>query len=69
MFDSKVEGNRIRRIMYGDKEFRRYMDEVWGLDLLGHQGRDMAHNSSLDPYYFWEKESIDKNRTFIKIVE
>ena len=35
MFDSKVEGDKIRRILYGDKEFRRYMDEVWGLDVLG----------------------------------
>ena len=35
MFDSKVEGDRIRRIMYADKEFIRYTDEVWGLDFLG----------------------------------
>ena len=34
-FDSKGQGNRIRRIMYADKEFVRYTDEVWGLDFLG----------------------------------
>ena len=35
MFDSKAEGDRIRRILYGDKKWRQYMDEVWGLDVLG----------------------------------
>ena len=35
MFDSKAEGDKIRRIIYGDKEYRRYLDKEWGLDVLG----------------------------------
>ena len=34
-FENKLQGDRIRRIVYGDKEYIRYMDEVWGLDILG----------------------------------
>ena len=31
------------------------MYERWGIDLLGRQGNLKAINSSLDPYYFWNK--------------
>ena len=26
---------RIRRIMYGDKEYRKFLDEKYGIDVLG----------------------------------
>ena len=34
-FDNKTENLAIRRLLWGDKDFRRYFDENWGLDLLG----------------------------------
>ena len=33
--DSRGQSMQIRRIIYGDKEYRHYLDEKWGLDLLG----------------------------------
>ena len=34
-FDHIKQGNQIRRLLYGDKEYVRYFDEKWGLDFLG----------------------------------
>ena len=34
--DNKVQGDIIRKIMFADKDYRQYMDEKWGIDLLGH---------------------------------
>ena len=34
-FENKKQGDIIRRKIYGDREYVRYMDEVWGLDILG----------------------------------
>ena len=34
-FDSKKQGDIIRRKIYGDREYLRYLDEEWGLDVLG----------------------------------
>ena len=34
-FEGIKAGVNIRRIMFGDREFIRYMDERWGLDILG----------------------------------
>ena len=45
--------------MYGDRKWLRYMDEVWGLDVLGQQGTKKVQTSSLDPYMFWEDSSLD----------
>ena len=28
----------MREIIFGDAEFRQYMDEKWGVDLLGREG-------------------------------
>ena len=36
-YENKAQGNIIRKIMYGDKAYRQYMDERWGIDLLGRQ--------------------------------
>ena len=30
-----IVGRKIRRIIFGDKGFRRYYDEKFGIDLLG----------------------------------
>ena len=54
--------------MYGDKEWIRYMDEVWGLDVLGQQGELKARYSSLDPYYFWLDKNLDRNSETMKLV-
>ena len=34
-FDNQKQGDIIRRKIYGDREYVRWMDEVWGLDILG----------------------------------
>ena len=44
---------RMRDLILGDEEFRRYMDVKWGVDLLGREGSERATDGGLDPYYFW----------------
>ena len=34
-YDNKAQGDIIRKEIFADKEYRRYMDEKWGIDLLG----------------------------------
>ena len=34
-FDNKKQGDIIRRKIYGDREYVRYLDKEWGLDVLG----------------------------------
>ena len=43
----------MRDLLFGDDEFRRYMDVKWGVDLLGRKGSQRATDAGLDPYYFW----------------
>ena len=43
----------MRDLIFADEEYRRYMDEKWGVDLLGRKGSERAANGGLDPYYFW----------------
>ena len=38
--------------MYGDKEFRRYYIQTWGVDLLGEQTREKALFAGLDDFYY-----------------
>ena len=33
--DSISQSNIIRRMIYGDKEYRKYTEEKWGIDFLG----------------------------------
>ena len=40
-------------MIFGDEGFRHYMDERWGVDLLGRQGSKRATDGGLDSYYFW----------------
>ena len=47
-----VFGRQIRRIMFADKEFRRYYDEHFGFDWIGCQGTKKTDYNNLDPYYF-----------------
>ena len=39
--------------MFGDKEFRRYFNQKWGVDLLSNTAREKAYFAGLDDYYFW----------------
>ena len=60
-------GKRMREMIFGDEEYRRYMDERWGIDLLGGKGNKKAIDAGLDPYYFWDSDSgfydINANQT------
>ena len=31
-------GNNIRKTIFSDREYMRYLDEEWGIDLLGRAG-------------------------------
>ena len=57
----------MKRIMFGDKGFRRYFDEKFGIDLLGRQGTQKSVDSALDPYYFYDKSKPYISQ--IKVVE
>ena len=56
--------------MYGDKAYRQYMDERWGIDLLGQQATQKIVDAGLDSYYFWE---FDKHKShpghMLKVVD
>ena len=47
----------IRHQIFKDAEFREYMDEKWGVDLLGRKVNKKSVDAGLDPYYFWDPES------------
>ena len=63
-----VHSKQIRRTIFGDKEFRHYYDEKFGIDLLGRQGTQRTVDVGLDPYYFFDKSNGEFKVT-IKIVE
>ena len=50
-------GRRMREEIFGDEEYRRYMDSKWGVDLLGQKATKKAVDGGLDPYYFWDANS------------
>ena len=58
----RQNGKRMREIIVGDTEFRRYMDSKWGIDLLGRIGNQMAYDCGLDPYYFWDPKPPPQNQ-------
>ena len=43
--------------MLGDKEFRRYFYQKWGVDLLSDRAREKAQFGGLDDYYFWNSRT------------
>ena len=43
--------------MFGDKEFRRYFYQKWGVDLLSNLAREKAIFGGLDDYYFWDSRT------------
>ena len=67
--DLFTECRRIRRIIYGDKEYRHYLDENFGIDLLGRQGTSKCAHVGLDPYYYFHKDLNWFKSPKMKIVE
>ena len=59
--------NNIRNTIFKDKEYRDFLDEKWGIDLLGRQGTQKIKDAGLDPYYFYSKENIFISQ--LKVVE
>ena len=55
--------------MFGDKEFRRYFDQRWGIDLLGNQVREKAFFASLDDYYFFDERLRRRSLEFYSVVD
>ena len=55
-------------MIFADKEYRRYFDEKWGLDLLGGCGTKKVYDV-VDPFLFFNKESAFNVNHMIKIVE
>ena len=55
--------------MFGDKEFRRYYYQKWGVDLLGSQVREKAFFAGLDDYYFFEERLRRKESIYYDIVD
>ena len=53
--------------MFGDKEYRKYLDEKWGLDLLGGKGTKKIYEP-IDPFYFFNKETAFNVHHTIKVV-
>ena len=66
-WNHKLHAIQIRNTILRDKEYRHYLDEKWGIDLLGKQGTKKIVNSGLDPYYFMDKEMVFDQK--LKIVE
>ena len=50
--DKKVS-SKIRRVIFTDKEYLRYLIEEWGIDLLGRSGTRKAVDAGIDSYYFF----------------
>ena len=68
---NEIGKNRLRRTVLTDKEYRRWLDEQFGIDLLGRSWKKIpgtAFGAKLDPDYFLEnfKKNFD---SYIKIVE
>ena len=63
-----LQSRIIRRKMFGDKQWIRYMDEQWGLDVLGQQIEEKARYGSLDPYYFWKESLMDCESETLKVL-
>ena len=64
----------MRRIIFGDKEYRHYLYETFGLDLLGRCGTDLTKSIGLDTHYFFEDlKYLDENNwwdePWFKVVE
>ena len=55
-------------MIFADKEYRRYFDAKWGLDLLGGCGTKKVYDV-VDPFLFFNKESAFNVNHMIKIVE
>ena len=55
--------------MYGDKEFRRYYIQTWGVDLLGEQTREIALFAGLDDFYYLPSKNLFYDGTAFKIVD
>ena len=55
-------------MIFGDKEYRRYFDEKWGLDLLGGRGTKKVFDV-FDPFIFFDKATAFNIHSDIKIVE
>ena len=43
--------------MFADKEYRKYLDEKWGLDLLGGQGTKKVYEP-IDPFIFFDSDKM-----------
>ena len=54
--------------MFADKEYRKYLDETWGLDLLGGQGTQKIMDM-VDPFCFFNKETAFNIHHKLKIVK
>ena len=53
--------------MLGDKEFRRYFYQKWGVDLLSDRAREKAQFGGLDDYYFWNSRIDPYSYSFYNI--
>ena len=65
-----AENRKLRRIMLGDKDYRRYFDEKFGIDILGRlrtHVKGTFSGAKLDPDYFLDKP-INKETEF-KVIE
>ena len=68
VLDNEAQSHLIRRMMFADKEYRKYLDEKWGLDLLGGQGTQKIMDT-VDPFCFFAKETAFNEHHKMKIVK
>ena len=47
----------------------RYLDEEWGIDILGKAGTQKALNGGIDPWFFYDKNEEKEIKALFEVTE